>query len=591
MRNKRGITLIALIITIIILLIISGVTINYTIKNDGIFVGMQTSKYMNRVQALDDTIKSYTVKSNNAYSSAKKTVTDLVNEGILAKITLEDDKTIYYVPDVGLEKLGLSVDLKNKTKLEEKFKNEPNWEENKFKKIEELQQYGIYVVDNDLNAAYLYNNRTYGKLYNFGDIYDIANNGKYKGKLINIYPKQIQDTDQEVVILVDRTISMALDIEVSDSNEMPYVLNQDGSFNYEAGYSKTRWSAIVNTLDTFIDDFLKDNTSQKKKITIVTYYGYEDANCGLNLGVLGTFSEPNEAKKSYSDIFSLEQYKTILSELKSKGSRTCGVNQSYYYYNNRNHTYTFSLSLTDCKERNSITDWRANQTIYKNGRPSLGPGTCTANALRYAYEYISPESHAIATDVVIITDGDANRYLDTSTNRWYSSDDRWYGNIVKNKIGEYANNIINLNKKHKPQLYGVALSKDATGTSFKQDFGGALTDANYFSVENSENLKQSFKKILEDVDKGKTSIITEGKIGEDYKNVTEVKIEVYDGENKDSTLITYDYIENGNYNLSDIYDGTEIDLKTAFEILDKNTSITADYDKIDVTIYYMGENA
>ena len=191
MRNKRGITLIALIITIIILLIISGVTINYTIKNDGIFVGMQTSKYMNRVQALDDTIKSYTVKSNNAYSSAKKTVTDLVNEGILAKITLEDDKTIYYVPDVGLEKLGLSVDLKNKTKLEEKFKNEPNWEENKFKKIEELQQYGIYVVDNDLNAAYLYNNRTYGKLYNFGDMYDIANNGKYKGKLINIYPKQI----------------------------------------------------------------------------------------------------------------------------------------------------------------------------------------------------------------------------------------------------------------------------------------------------------------------------------------------------------------------------------------------------------------
>ena len=93
------------------------------------------------------------------------------------------------------------------------------------------------------------------------------------------------------------------------------------------------------------------------------------------------------------------------------------------------------------------------------------------------------------------------------------------------------------------------------------------------------------------MDKGKTSIITEGKIGEDYKNVTEVKIEVYDGENKDSTLITYDYIENGNYNLSDIYDGTEIDLKTAFEILDKNTSITADYDKIDVTIYYMGENA
>ena len=37
MRNERGITLVALVVTIVVLLILAGVTITYALSNNGIF--------------------------------------------------------------------------------------------------------------------------------------------------------------------------------------------------------------------------------------------------------------------------------------------------------------------------------------------------------------------------------------------------------------------------------------------------------------------------------------------------------------------------------------------------------------------------
>ena len=95
--NTDGITLIALVITIVVMLVLAGVVINYALGDSGIFEGTKKGKYMNYVQALDDTIKAYTLKKSDSYSSSKKTISDLINEGILIKITLDENKTIYYV--------------------------------------------------------------------------------------------------------------------------------------------------------------------------------------------------------------------------------------------------------------------------------------------------------------------------------------------------------------------------------------------------------------------------------------------------------------------------------------------------------------
>lgn len=590
--NTDGITLIALVITIVVMLVLAGVVINYALGDSGIFEGTKKGKYMNYVQALDDTIKAYTLKNSDPYSSSKKTISDLINEGILIKITLDENKTIYYVTDDGLYKLGLGDKLSNRTNLENKFKNEPNWADTKFKKVEDLYPYGVFVTDNDLNSAYLYKN-IYGKLFNFGVDDKIANNGKYNGKLINIYPKQIVDSEQEVVILVDRTISMALDITQSGNN-MPVVLDANGKFDYQAGYSKTRWSLTVDTLNKFMDEYLANNKKQKKKVTIITYYGYENGEDGLALTNLGTFTEANLAKKSYSQIFTLNQYQTILDELKSKGARHCGVPNDYYstsysWYTGQTE-YNVQIYLSNSNNRN-LKNRTTTSTIYKNGAPTLGSGTCTPNALKYAYEYIMGKGEE-PTNVVILTDGEPNRYRDDN-NRWYSSTSNYgYGQsgktIIRNKIREYAEKILNTNKGgYQTKLYGVAVSEDATTSTFQEDFGSFLSK--YFTANDASSLEDSFDKILKDVDKGNSSIITEGKLEESYKDVQEVKIEVYKSDNKDNTLITYDYLENAQYNLSDIYEDSNIDLRKAFEVIDDDPQITDEYDKIDVTIYYYGD--
>lgn len=589
--NSKGITLIALVLTIVVMLVLAGVVINYALGDSGIFEGTKKGKYMNYVQALDDTIKAYTLKNSNPYSSSKKTISDLINEGILIKITLEDEKTIYYVTDNGLDKLGLGDKLSNRTNLENEFRNDPNWADNKFKKVEDLYPYGVFVTDNDLNSAYLYKN-IYGKLFNFGVDDKIANNGKYNGKLINIYPKQIVDSEQEVVILVDRTVSMALDITQSGEN-MPVVVDDYGNFDYQAGYSKTRWSLTVDTLDKFMDEYLSNNKKQKKRVTIITYYGYEGGKDGLALTNLGTFTDADTAKKSYSQIFTLTQYKTILDELKSKGASQCGVPSKYYStsysWYTRKTEYNVGVYLSNVNDVDLGS--RTASTIYKNGAPTLGSGTCTPNALKYAYEYIMGKGEE-PTNVVILTDGEPNRFRDDN-NRWYSSTSNYgYGQsgkaIIRNKIREYAEKILNTTKGgYQTKLYGVAVSEDATTSTFQEDFGSFLSK--YFTANDASSLEDSFDKILKDVDMGNSSVITDGKLEESYKDVQEVKIEVYKSDDKANTLITYDYMENAQYNLFDIYEDSNIDLRKAFEVIDDDPQITDEYDKIDVTIYYYGD--
>ena len=572
--NSKGITLLVLVITVVIMLLLAAIVINYTLGDNGIFEETQKSKYMTYVQALDDTIKAYTLKNDDPYSSSKKTISDLVNEGMLIKINLDGGKSIYYVTNEGINKLGLSGKLENKTNLEDEFRNLTDWPENKFKTVEDLYPYGVFVTDNDLNAAYLYK-KTYGKLFNFGVESQIADNGTYNGRLINIYPKQIVDSEQEVVILVDRTISMALDIAES-GDYMPVVVDSNGNFDYEAGYSKTRWSLTVDTLDRFIDKYLSNNKRQKKKVTIITYYGYEYGADGLALSNLGTFTSPSEAKKSYSKIFNIAQYRTILDELKEKGALKCGVPLSYYSANS--HKYQIYLTNSQDSRLRSA----ASTTIFKNGAPSLGSGTCTPNALKYAYEYVSGKSEE-PTNVVLLTDGDANTFMDDNG--------KWYGSTktIKDKTKEYAQKIVGITKAgYQTTLYGVAVSTDATASSFQSDLGAYITK--YFSATDASSLFDSFNTLLNDVDKDNSSAITEGKLEDSYKDVQEVKIDVYNSEDKLNTLITYDYMENAQYNLLDIYQDMSIDLKKAFQVIDENPQITEEYDKIDVTIYYYGDD-
>lgn len=54
MRNERGITLIALVVTIVVLLILAGVTITYALGNNGLFTNAQKAELNSELGNLRD---------------------------------------------------------------------------------------------------------------------------------------------------------------------------------------------------------------------------------------------------------------------------------------------------------------------------------------------------------------------------------------------------------------------------------------------------------------------------------------------------------------------------------------------------------
>ena len=59
MREKRGITLIALVVTIIILVILAGVTINLVFGNDGIIERSKEARFKTHFSEIQEKVSLY----------------------------------------------------------------------------------------------------------------------------------------------------------------------------------------------------------------------------------------------------------------------------------------------------------------------------------------------------------------------------------------------------------------------------------------------------------------------------------------------------------------------------------------------------
>lgn len=612
MRNQRGITLIALIITIIVMIVLSAVTISFTLGENGIFSGMRTGKYMNKVQALDDSIKAYTLKSNNAYSSSKKSLEDLVTEGILKKITLtgddsaseDDDKYLYYV---NFENADISVAETLGLKAKE-YENEEKLTTFKYKDLSELQDKGIYVVDVDLNAAYLKNNRTYGKLSNFGGAEKKTNTSEFESQVLKlaINPKE-KSQAHEVVLVVDRTVSMArcndpTDPAVSgiidEAEDIPILYDSNGNIDYTAGYQQTRWAAAVNAMDQFMDSYFGNSTNNDRKVTIKTFYGENSS----GLQTLGTFTNKEDAKKSYSNIFSESQYTELVSTLVQQYNyygrddsvrRMYNINYDSYFRKdwNRNN-YQINCRLTNGNEYRSI---------YSGNIPSLGNATCTPNALEDAYEYVKQKSNSeIPMDVIVLTDGESNR-------GWgiYGGYDRWsqkyYVESNPECIQTSSKKILNTTiAEHQTGVYAVGFGTDAT--KFVNNFGENLTKG--YTASNASSLIEAFKSIAEsiktnqdaitDADNSHSILTRDTTTGElkqlEIANVNKIIVELENTETGEKKTMTFQKNGNGTggiYNLDAIYnkDNKQITLENAWVYSGLTTTeLTMKYNK-SVIVY------
>ena len=92
--EEKGITLIVLVITIIVLLILAGVSIAMLTGNNGILAQANNAKIMNNLSKVDESIKLY--KSNKKIekvvdenSQEEITNDDLINDEILKEYVIE----------------------------------------------------------------------------------------------------------------------------------------------------------------------------------------------------------------------------------------------------------------------------------------------------------------------------------------------------------------------------------------------------------------------------------------------------------------------------------------------------------------------
>lgn len=74
MRNERGITLVALVVTIVVLLILAGVTITYALSNNGIFTKAQEAGMVSEQATIRDAVSSAQAECMMEYYDASKTI-------------------------------------------------------------------------------------------------------------------------------------------------------------------------------------------------------------------------------------------------------------------------------------------------------------------------------------------------------------------------------------------------------------------------------------------------------------------------------------------------------------------------------------
>lgn len=147
MVKQDGITIVALVITIIIMLILAGVVINGISQDNGIVKNANESVILSSLKEVDEALKTYSTaeagkKIRQGDYSGQISMEELAEKGILKKVEIEDTlRTIGIVQD--LKELGVKGNLGKGAKKVEK---------EKYSTITEIND--VYAVDLEDNTLY-----------------------------------------------------------------------------------------------------------------------------------------------------------------------------------------------------------------------------------------------------------------------------------------------------------------------------------------------------------------------------------------------------------------------------------------------------
>ena len=164
MKKETGITLLVLVITIIVLLILAGITISTITGDDGTIVNASKAKFRTEIKDIEEKIELEEINHNNGEDFQFGTLKDLIGreDAYNEILYMEDGKLVYIEDKVSdkqakwLEKMGISA-KQNIIPIYtgEQFKKIGTGEAIKIEEAGgEIYQFNIdshYVLQNDIN--------------------------------------------------------------------------------------------------------------------------------------------------------------------------------------------------------------------------------------------------------------------------------------------------------------------------------------------------------------------------------------------------------------------------------------------------------
>ena len=164
LKNERGITMISLVVTMVIMLILTAVTIHFTVDEKSSMNRAIESTNESKVASVQELFQFYV---SDDYADEKDVFIDLLAKGYVKKINNLEGESIFYITKDGID--NIAPNFSNTTSDEYIYKVLPELETNdeviiSDEQFELLKDTDVYLVDRTLSVAYLSGEKMYGNV-------------------------------------------------------------------------------------------------------------------------------------------------------------------------------------------------------------------------------------------------------------------------------------------------------------------------------------------------------------------------------------------------------------------------------------------
>lgn len=190
LRRENGIAMITLVVTIIITMILAGVSITYIVGEDNFLEQAEEAANVARVAGVQDLFQYYVAAD---YAEDKDVFGELMANGYVKKINNQNSGSVFYITQSGMNVIANSYantatdEVIYNVVPELVTQNESTITQEQFNKLLDSD---VYLVDAALNIAYLSRENMYGTVY-FSQIVEDTTTKWWEGETTAVAQKPI----------------------------------------------------------------------------------------------------------------------------------------------------------------------------------------------------------------------------------------------------------------------------------------------------------------------------------------------------------------------------------------------------------------